>query len=157
MSDLSSYLELVGARRAAYPTCPDQQALVYACEDVVDQELGSPVVPKDRIADFIGRICRSEDIEAPSIAHARSGSVRASADPEGWTICINGRDTTSSVLLHELAHLTVGADSHGVVFRDELVRLVRAHVSVQHAAMLHSLFTGVHLEMSPWEASTRRH
>jgi hypothetical protein len=155
-NEVRTYVERVRSRTGAYPGCAPEQALVYACEDVVDSELGSPVLVQHQLTALIEQICWREDIEPPLVTRARAGSFRASADLATWTICFRERVTTASVLLHEMAHLSVGADSHGVLFRDELVRLVRAHVSVQHAAMLHTLFAAVDLEMSPWPASAHR-
>jgi hypothetical protein len=77
----------------------------------------------------------------------------ASADIESHTICLRGKVTTAATALHEVAHVIVGADSHGVLFRDELVRLARAHISVEYAALLYGVYQGVGLEMSPWPAS----
>lgn len=151
------YIERVHARRSAYSQCSEEQALVYACEDVVDYELGSPALAGTSLQDFVLSVCHRENIEPPIIRHHRNPSVHASADLDTWTVCVSRRTITTSVIMHELAHFSVGIDSHGVLFRDELIRLLRSNVSLEHAALLHSLFTHVGLEMSPWSASSRRY
>ena len=82
-----------------------------------------------------------------------SRSSLASADIDSHTICLRGKATAAATALHEVAHVIVGIESHGVLFRDELVRLARAHISVEYAAMLYGVYKGVGLEMSPWPAS----
>ena len=82
-----------------------------------------------------------------------SRSSLASADIDSHTICLRGKATTAATALHEVAHVIVGIESHGVLFRDELVRLARAHISVEYAALLYGVYQGVGLEMSPWPAS----
>lgn len=156
MNSIDHFVDLALERRGAYRKCPDEQGLVYACEDTVDDALGSPVLANDAIVGLVTGICWREDLEPPLIRRTRATTTRASADLDTWSICVAGRRTTSSVLVHELAHLSVGVDSHGVLFRDELVRLTRAHISVHHGSLLHTLFTRVGLEMSPWAASAHR-
>ena len=72
-------------------------------------------------------------------------------------MCLFGREIRQSTVLHELAHLSVRAEDHGVLFRNELVRLTRSHLSIDYAALLHSLFVGCSLEAAPWPASARRY
>ena len=99
-------------------------------------------------------MCTREDIDLPQIVVGRATRTSlASADIESHTICLRGKATTAATALHEVAHVIVGIDSHGVLFRDELVRLARAHISVEYAAMLYGVYKGVGLEMSPWPAS----
>ena len=157
MTELHEYVERVRARRGAYPDCSHEQALVYACEDIVDTELGAPQLNQSELREFVFSISHRENIEPPFIVETHTRRTRASADLDSWTMCVSERIITTSVVLHELAHFAVGIDSHGVLFRDELVRLVRAHVSLEHAALLHALFRHVGLEMSPWDASARRY
>ena len=156
MTDLDHYVQRAHARRDAYPKCPDEQALVYACEDIVDETLGSPLLCDTDLRDFVFSVCHRENIEPPALMRRNNVHALASTDVDTWTICIYRQTTTTSVILHELAHLSVGINSHGVLFRDELVRLSRAHISVEHASLLHTLFCHVALEMSPWQASARR-
>jgi len=85
---------------------------------------------------------------------AQSSSALTCIDEN--VICIRGTTTTIATLLHELAHAVVGAESHGVLFRDELARLARKHISVSYAALLYSVYSGAGLEMSPWPATASR-
>jgi hypothetical protein len=156
MTDIDVFVQQVHDRVLVYPKCSYEQGLVYACEDVVDITLGSPVVDPQVAQGFVDSVCHREDIDPPQILRGRSQKVRATADLDSWTICVQERNTTTSVLLHEIAHLSVGVDSHGVLFRDELVRLMRAHASVEHAALLHSLFLRLSLDIGPWGASAHQ-
>jgi hypothetical protein len=156
MTDIDVFVQQVHDRVLVYPKCSYEQGLVYACEDVVDITLGSPVVDSQVAQGFVDSVCHREDIDPPQILRGRSQKARATADLDSWTICVQERNTTTSVLLHEIAHLSVGVDSHGVLFRDELVRLLRAHASVEHAALLHSLFLRLSLDIGPWGASAHQ-
>jgi hypothetical protein len=130
---------------------------VYACEDVVEGELGSRELLSAEAESILEDICHAEDIEIPRVLVARkSTSARALTYIDENVICVRGKSTTMATLLHELAHAVVGAESHGVLFRDELARLARAHISVSYAALLHSVYAGVGLEMSPWPATSSR-
>lgn len=156
MTDINVFVQQVHDRVLAYPKCSHEQGLVYSCEDVVDATLGSPVIDARVAQDFVESVCHSQDIDPPEVLRGRSQKVRATANVDSWTICVQERNTTTSVLLHEIAHLSVGVDSHGVLFRDELVRLMRAHASVEHAALLHSLFLRLDLDIGPWGASAHQ-
>lgn len=150
---------MVAARAAAtaYRGCGHDQALVYACESTVESHLGSRAILTDRAAQWLESVCDAEDLDAPAVERMRS-SVRslASTDIGANVVCIRGRQTTTSTVIHELAHVSARADDHGESFRDELIRLTRRHVSVEHAALLHSLFGACGLSVGPWPASARR-
>ncbi len=156
MTDIDVFVQQVHERVLSYPKCSREQGLVYACEDVVDATLGTPLIDARVVHDFVESVCHKQDIDPPEILRGRSQKVRATANVDSSTICVQERNTTSSVLLHEIAHLSVGVDSHGVLFRDELVRLMRAHASVEHAALLHSLFLRLDLDIGPWGASAHQ-
>jgi hypothetical protein len=156
MTDIDVFVQQVHERVLAYPKCSREQGLVYACEDVVDTTLGSPVIDSRNARDFVDAVCHRQDLDPPEILRGRSQKMRATANFDSWSICVQERNTTTSVLLHEIAHLSVGVDSHGVLFRDELVRLMRAHASVEHAALLHSLFLRLDLDIGPWGASAHQ-
>ena len=144
-------------RAGQYPRCSPQQALTYACEDIVESELGSRAFVSKNLEQWVDAVCQREDLDTPRIVVARASSTtQALASVEEHAMCIRGKSTTAATVLHELAHLSVGIDGHGVLFRDEYVRLCRAHISVDFAAMLHALFVAVGLEMSPWPASAAR-
>ena len=157
MNNIDQYVSRAQIGIASYPQCSHEQASVYASEDVVEQELGSrPIASKD-IDNWIIEVCAREDIDAPHIQVTRASTKSvASADTDTHSICIRGRNTTVGTILHEIAHVVVGFDSHGILFRDELVRLSRFHISVEYAAMLHNVYLGMGLPMSPWPASASR-
>ena len=56
------------------------------------------------------------------------------------------------VVVHEIAHLTAGSPGHDGLFRAELVGLARRHIGIEYAALLHSLFRGVGLDIPQWQA-----
>ena len=157
MTHLDQFVSLALEGVGTYPRCTHEQARVYACEDVVESELGSRLMASSEIDKWLIEVCAREDIDAPNLVIARASSKSlASADTETHTICIRGKNTTVATVLHEIAHVIVGVDSHGVLFRDELVRLCRFHISVDYAAMLHNIYLGIGLPMSPWPASASR-
>ena len=154
MSALTTFVQVALARANEYSKCSPEQALTYACEDIVDNELGSRNFSSHHIEQWLQHVCTREDIDIPHVVVGRaSRSSLASADIDSHTICLRGKATTAATALHEVAHVIVGIESHGVLFRDELVRLARAHISVEYAAMLYGVYKGVGLEMSPWPAS----
>ena len=154
MSALTTFVQIALARANEYSKCSPEQALTYACEDIVDNELGSRNFSSQHIEQWLQHVCTREDIDTPHVVVGRATKTSlASADIDSHTICLRGKVTTAATALHEIAHVIVGADSHGVLFRDELVRLARAHISVEYAALLYGVSKGVGLEMSPWPAS----
>jgi len=157
MTSLQPFIKAAQIRAGDYNRCTAEQALVYACEDVVEKELGSREVRSADAEAILEDICHAEDIEVPRILIARKAkSSLALTYIEENVICVRGKSTTMATLLHELAHAVVGAESHGVLFRDELARLSRKYISVSYAALLHSVYSGVGLEMSPWPATASR-
>ena len=142
---------------AGYPGCSPEQALVYSCEDIVDREIGSQVVPSQTVQQWVINVCMAEDLDPPHIFVQRATPrTLASASPETNTICIRGRNTTHATLLHEISHVAATAHEHNQHFRDHFIRLSRSHISVQYAAMLHALYVGVGLSVSPFTSSIRQ-
>lgn len=157
MTSLQPFLDAAHHRAGEYSRGSAEQALVYACEDVVEQELGSRDIPSSDAASILEEICHAEDIEVPRILIARKAkSSLALTYIDENVICVRGKTTTMATLLHELAHAVVGAESHGVLFRDELTRLARKYISVSYAALLHSVYSGTGLDVSPWPATASR-
>lgn len=154
---MSAYKDLVIEafdRAEQFVRCSQEQALTYACEEIIERELGVRIMVSKDLNTWIEKICEREDIDVPDLMVMRkTQSHLASAHIEENRICIRGKNTTAATVLHEIAHISVGIDGHGVLFRDELVRLCRAHISVEFAAMLHGLYVATGLEMSPWPAS----
>jgi hypothetical protein len=154
VSSLHTFVQVAIARASEYQNCSAEQALTYACEDIVDNELGSRNFSSHHIEQWLQHVCTREDIDTPHVVVGRAARTSlASADINSHTICLRGKVTSAATALHEVAHVIVGIESHGVLFRDELVRLTRAHISVEYAAMLYGVYKGVGLEMSPWPAS----
>ena len=99
---------------------------------------------------------RVEGMPENIVVMRKSPSILATAHSDIHTICIRGAHTNQVTVLHEIAHLSIGIPAHGVLFRDELVRLTRAHISVEFASFLYSLYQSTGLEMSPWPASAHQ-
>ena len=134
-----------------------EQAAVYECEDRTEMEVGSRVFDSRSVDEWIHRVCHAEDLDIPTVSVSRaSRTLVASAHAESNSICFRGRSVTAGTVLHEIAHLSCGGDGHGILFRDELVRLARAHISLQWADHLYRGFIAAGLEMSPWPASAHR-
>ena len=157
MSALNIFIDTAVAKAKEYKKCSFEQALTYSCEDIVENEIGSRNLSSRLAKDWLEQVCAREDIDMPHVLVRRaSPKSLASADISSHTICIRGMNTTTATVLHEIAHVSIGVESHEIMFRDELIRLTRAHISVEYAALLHGVFTGVGLAMSPWPASTAR-
>lgn len=148
------------AKKAAenYPRASLEQALTYSCEHLADDVLGIRIMSHKEIQPWLEDVCHTEDLDVPVIEFARKRptSMGVTYIDEN-ALCLFGREIRQSTVLHELAHLSARADNHGVLFRDELVRLTRAHLSVEYASLLHTLFVGCQLEVAPWGASARRY
>lgn len=118
MTDINQFISRAQSGITSYPQCSDEQAIVYASEDVVECELGSRHIASKDIDGWIQEVCAREDIDVPHIHIARASQKSlASADTETHTICIRGKNTTVATVLHEIAHVIVGVDSHGILFR----------------------------------------
>jgi hypothetical protein len=155
--ELDELLERVRTLASKFARGTREQALTYACEHLADELIGARVLDAAEAERLMEHICHAEDLDVPRLEFARRRTTaQASTFIDDNTICIFGRQTTLSTLLHEIAHTSVRTDSHGVLFRDELVRLTRLHLSVEYAALLHSLFVGLDLEAAPWPASAHR-
>ena len=160
MTSIADMASLAAAAAGAYRRCAPEQALVYSCEDVLESHVPSRSVAADDIAEFVFVVCESEGMDIPLVGPLRRGSSTrrrtvATADIDADEVRFESRGATVTTILHELAHLASGMDDHGVLFRDEYVRLVRRHCDVDQAATLHGLFVACGLEMSPWPASAR--
>ncbi len=155
--ELDELVERARHLATQFPRSSHEQALTYACEHLADELIGARELDATDAERLTERICHAEDLDVPRIEFARRRSTaQAATFIDNNTICFFGRRTTLSTLLHEIAHTSVRTDGHGVLFRDELVRLTRLHLSVEYAALLHSLFLGLDLEAAPWPASAHR-
>ena len=157
MTHISEYAVQAIALSAKYSKASPETALTYACEAIAEQEIGVRDLKSTDIDAWVETISHREDIDVPNIVVMRkSPSTLATAHSEIHTICIRGAHTNQVTVLHEIAHLVIGVPTHGVLFRDELVRLSRAHISVEFASFLYSLYQATGLEMSPWPASAHQ-
>lgn len=155
--ELDHLLDRARTRALEYGRGSHEQALTYACEDIADDLVGTREIAEHDVGGLLERICHTEDLDVPRLEFARQRSTSLAATIiDDNTICVFGRRTTLSTLLHEIAHTSVRTPGHGVMFRDELVRLTRRHLSVEYAALLHSLFVGLGLDAAPWPASAHR-
>ncbi len=157
MSNISDFVQIAQQRAHVYKKCSPEQALVYVCEDLTDENIGSLSLNSLSASQWIEKVCEQEDIDTPEV-HVLPGRthIRGSSLLENNSICLYGNTAHASTLIHEIAHLMSDGHSHGILFRDEMVRLSRAHISIDYAAMLHALYMGCQLQVSPWEASAIR-
>lgn len=147
--------ELVGQARDGarqWSHCPPEQALVYSCETIAAREHPGRRLEVHEAVTLVADICLAEDIDVPGVRFGAGSGARcvAWADRTAHELGFAGSSTDTHTVVHELAHLLSHSDLHDATFRDLLVRLGRSHVGVQHAALLHSLFVGVGLGVSPW-------
>lgn len=153
MTDISRFAEEAQLAAGNYKHCDQESAMCYAVEGVVEKAHGWKSLPKTELALFVDAVCDAEGIDSPEISHLRrTGNVIASADIEYHSIEFRGSTANVGSVLHEIAHLTSGASNHGIAFRNEYLRLVRRHASVEHAAFLHAVMRSVGLSVAPWQA-----
>lgn len=152
--------ELVAAvrvRESAYSDCPTEQARVYACEDVCEEQMPSRLLDADETCAMVARIAHAEDIDPPrTTVSARFRRTRGAADIENREVRLAGPPVPLLVVVHEMAHFTSTSPAHGPDFLHEMVSMTRAHVSLDHASLLHTLYTGAGLALPPWPAIRRR-
>lgn len=158
MTDIHELIAQARSGAEQFPRASSEQALTYSCEQLADNVLGVRVMTPQEVQPWIENICHTEDIDVPVLEFGRKRKTALGVSLlDDHAMCLFGREIRQSTVLHELAHLSSGAHGHGVLFRNELIRLTRAHLSLDYAALLHSLFVGCDLEAAPWGASTRRH
>ena len=106
---------------------------------------------------FIGCSPEQALVYAPivTITPSQSPTV-AIANIQEHSVCLHRARSSVPTILHEIAHLIVGLEQHGVLFRDELIRLTRKYIGVEYSSLLFHLMSGTGLEMSPWQASSRQ-
>ena len=153
MTEISAFAAEAKLAAGNYKRCDHESALCYAVEGVVEKAHGWKVLSEPELALFVDAVCDAEGIDSPEISHLRrTGNVIASADIEYHSIEFRGSTVNVGSVLHEIAHLTAGAGDHGIAFRNEYLRLVRRHASVEHAAFLHAVMRSVGLSVAPWQA-----
>jgi hypothetical protein len=114
----------------------------YAAEDAFELEMPTRTLSLDEANDWLAMIAETEGVDAPLVFKSKmSKNYDALALPADWCISVRKSKATQLLLLHELAHLICANKNHGTEFRAELVRLVRCHVSFQHAAALRFFYS----------------
>ena len=139
-------------RALSYPGCSDEQALTYACEDVVCEVLGAPRWSIDDIESWLQEVCEREDLDVPQLSVSRMrGRAVATVDLSHNLVCLDERVITLAVLLHELSHISSQVGDHTAEFRSAAVGLWRRHMSLEHGALLYQLFVRTGLSVSLWQ------
>ena len=157
MKTMEQYIQDVKNNAPNFVGCSFEQALVYAVETVVENTLGAPQLRRSETLNFIDAVCMNENIDTPTVDITPSQSKYiATTDISEHSVCLLRAHSSAPTILHEIAHLTVGLETHGILFRDELVRLTRKYVGLEYASLLFHLMSGTGLEMSPWQASSHR-
>lgn len=153
MTHISALVGEALERAGRWVEYPREQALVYACEDIAARECPLPLLPRDAITSLVSRICLDEDADVPHLHfRPRAGRCLGWADRASRTIGFSGNNITAHTVVHEITHLTAGSSGHDGTFRAELVGLARRHIGIEYAALLHSLFRGVGLDIPQWQA-----
>lgn len=153
---IHDYVEraLVGAESSPRrQRMPQEQALVYSVERVVESVLPSQVVARRHAYEWLDRICDIEGWDTPSVEAIRSQRWAGVACQESHAIGISNAKTSALLLCHELAHIVSGTSGHGEEWRTSFIGIVRRHVSVQHASLLYTLYQRVGLTVGEWESS----
>ncbi|MSO32216.1 MAG: hypothetical protein EXQ64_05335 [Ilumatobacteraceae bacterium] len=157
MTEIEQYIQDVHDNVDNFVGCSPEQALVYSCEAVTETVLGVRKIPRSKTDEFINSVCMNENIETPTVNITPSQSPNvAIANIQEHSVCLHRARSSVPTILHEIAHLTVGLEQHGVLFRDELIRLTRKYIGVEYSSLLFHLMSGTGLEMSPWQASSRQ-
>ena len=152
MTHIRELADQARARVASYEGCSQEQALTYACEDVVIDVLGSRSMSEHELTIWIADVCEREDADAPVLVFVpKGGRIAGSTDIDGNVMCLRGRTPGAAVVLHELAHVVSRASNHDSQFRTSLVGMWRRHLSVEHAALLHQLFSINNLAVDTWQ------
>ncbi len=120
----------------------------YTAEDAFELELPTRVLSLTEANNWLAMIAETEGIDSPLVFKSTmSKNYDALALPSDWCIAVRKSKMTQLLLLHEMAHLLCVNKNHGPEFRNELVRLVRHHISFPHAAALHKAYTDNNLTL----------
>lgn len=112
---------------------------VYQAEAHLEQHLPSGTVSIVEAQKWVEHVAFAEDIDPPRVVYSRlSRRLDGLAFTERATIVVGSKNPTRLTLVHELAHF-LGTTGHGPRFRQDLVRLVRIHISRMHAEVLESI------------------
>ena len=129
----------------------------YAAEDAFEIEMPTRVLTLTEANDWLAMIAETEGVDQPLVFKSKmSKNFVALAISTEWCIAVRESNPTQLLLLHEMAHLLCANKNHGIEFRTELVRLVRHHISLPHAAALHKTYVDSKLTISPFQAITKK-
>lgn len=151
---IHAYVEDVERGATSFPaSMPREQSLVYAVEHVVERVMPSRALTSLTDArSWLDAVCEAEGWDTPELQRIRSTKWSGVASAE-WNVIGLTANATTLTLAHELAHVTCRAHGHGEVWRDQFVHIVREHVSVQHASLLHTLYNRCNLQTGQWRLS----
>lgn len=153
MTEIQTYADAAKHSAGNYTRCDTESALCYAIEGIVETVHGWRVLTKTQLGEFVDLVCEAEGLDQPQITHLRkTGNVIATAYLDCHALEFRGGTMNVGSVLHEIAHLSAGSGAHGSTFRNEYLRLVRRHGSVEHAAFLHAVFGACGLTVTPWQA-----
>ena len=96
----------------------------------------------DEARSFVHDLCMEIEVDVPEVIVKKIGKgFAACASHEAYTIVLGTKSTTTLTLCHELAHLLCDqGEGHHEDWRTTFVRLVRSSISVETAALLHTLY-----------------
>lgn len=142
MSHVSEYLTEVRSMGSRFSKrMPEHQRLVYAVEAVVAGVLPSATVSLHGARAFVDAICEDLGVDTPEVIVKSVRGFTACASHSAYTIVLSTKSISTMVLCHELAHLLCGeGEGHHENWRTTFVRLARRFVSVEHGALLHTLY-----------------
>lgn len=131
-----------------------EAAQTYEVESAFEAEMPTRVLTLTEARDWLNAVCHAEDLDPPTLTSARlRKGFEAAALPDEWCILVADVAPTQHTVLHELTHLACANRGHGREFRTHLVRLLRRHVSLEHAAHLHARFVDAGLSIDPFAAT----
>lgn len=120
---------------------PEHQRLVYAVEAVVAGVLPSATVSLHGAREFVDAICADLGVNTPEVIVKNIRGFTACASHDAYTIVLSKDTISTMVLCHELAHLLCDeSEGHHDEWRTTFVRLARRFISVEHGALLHTLY-----------------
>lgn len=148
---MQEYVDRVIKMTQRFPKCTTEQALCYSVEHVVEGLLPTQALTFDQAVDLVDDISLDEDIDTPVVERIRSDAKFAGVASHQHHVIGLKSQTNRLIVCHEMAHVLAGF-GHDDLWRGKFVRLVRAHVSVQHASLLHTLYQRVGLPTEAWSA-----
>lgn len=144
MNHVSEFISSVENTAKYYgPKYPRHQKLTYAIESVVARALPSRTTDLWGAREFIEGVCLGIGADIPEVVRGKiDKNFTATASKKHNVITLGASTTSTLTLCHELAHILVSENvGHHKEWRDKFVYLVRHAVSVEHGALLYTLYT----------------